>query len=89
MTSFLGLALPFPARNFWTELLLLIVMSCVDLMRIFFGTSNIFIFRNVTLYCTGMKGNLTRRIVPLLVSLVFLLPMFFGYLYLILWQTYV
>jgi len=36
----------------------------------------------------GAKGNLTERKLPLLLSLVFILPVFFGYLYLSLWQTY-
>ena len=38
---------------------------------------------------TGVKGNLPEKNVSLLVSLVFIVPIFFGYLYLVLWQTYV
>ena len=37
----------------------------------------------------GAKGNLTQRKVPLLVALGLSIPVLFGYLFFLLWQTYV
>ena len=37
----------------------------------------------------GMKGNLTERVVAVVLSLVITVPAVFGNLYLLIWQTYV
>ena len=68
-----GFVLPYPARNFWSELVLLTVCLGLDAVRLFMGA----------------KGSLTARKIPLVVSLAFVLPIIFGYLYFVLWQTYV
>ncbi|XP_003387222.1 PREDICTED: transmembrane protein 216-like [Amphimedon queenslandica] len=68
-----GLFFPYPTRNFVPELLLLVLIAALDGARIFM--------------C--MKGNLTQTILPIIVSLVILFPLFFGYLFFILFQTYV
>lgn len=44
---------------------------------------------NVDLYFLAQKGNLTERIVGVLVSILLSIPAVLGALYLILWQTYV
>lgn len=41
------------------------------------------------LYISAQKGNLTERIMGVLVSIVLSIPAVLGTLYLILWQTYV
>lgn len=68
-----GFVLPYPARNFWPELVLLFVVLGLDVVRLFMG----------------VKGSLTSRKIPVVMSLVFILPITFGYLYFVLWQTYV
>jgi transmembrane protein 216 len=68
-----SLSFPYPARNLWPELILLIFLSILDATRIFLG----------------MKGNLTGRKLPLVISIAFLFPLLVGYLYYVLWQTYV
>lgn len=35
--KYTGLALPYPTRNFWPELLLLLMLAGLDMIRIFFG----------------------------------------------------
>ncbi len=38
-----GLSLPYPARNFWPELILLLIVAVVDGIRIFLCKSSIII----------------------------------------------
>jgi len=40
-------------------------------------------------FIAGYKGNLTEHVLTVVMSLVFTITSFFGFLYLLLWQTYV
>ncbi|XP_065911596.1 transmembrane protein 216-like [Dysidea avara] len=68
-----AVVLPYPARNFWPEVVLLILLTGNEIVRLFLGT----------------MGNLTEQKFYVLLSLVFVIPAMFGYLYHLLWQTYV
>ncbi|XP_062506664.1 transmembrane protein 216-like [Corticium candelabrum] len=68
-----GTVLPYPGSNLAAEVVLLFLYAAVEACRLFFGA----------------KGNLTQRKVPLLVALGLSIPVLFGYLFFLLWQTYV
>jgi len=40
-------------------------------------------------FFAGYKGNLTEHVLALIMSLIFTITSLFGFLYLLLWQTYV
>lgn len=70
---FKGEILPYPTGILAAEVVLLFIMAALEFIRMFMG----------------MKGNLTERVVSVVVSLLLTLPSIFGCLYLIIWQTYV
>ncbi|KAG7162823.1 Transmembrane protein 216-like [Homarus americanus] len=65
--------LPYPAGNIVAEVFLLIFLGGIESVRIFMGK----------------KGNLTERIISLVLSMIFTAPSVLAMLYLLLWQTYV
>nr|XP_045593848.1 transmembrane protein 216-like [Procambarus clarkii] len=65
--------LPYPPGNIVAEVFLLVFFGSIDAVRIFMGK----------------KGNLTERIISLLISIIFTAPSVLAMLYLLLWQTYV
>jgi len=70
---FKGQTLPFPESGLLAEVILLFILGGLEYIRLFFG----------------MKGNLTERVVSVTVSLFLSLAAGVGFLYLLLWQTYV
>ena len=92
---------PYPAGSLAAEVIMLFVLALLDVIRIFTGEHvqrvdlhslivYVYCAMNEVYWCTaaGAKGNLTGRRLSLSLSLVFLLPVFFGYLYLTVWQTF-
>ncbi|KAI0236878.1 hypothetical protein LSAT2_012597 [Lamellibrachia satsuma] len=65
--------LPYPKGVFAAELLLLFVMAGLESIRLFFGK----------------KGNLTERILSVVLCVVISIPAFLGAFYNLYWQTYV
>lgn len=65
--------LPYPSGNIVSEVFLLFFLGGVEAVRIFMGK----------------KGNLTERIISLVLSIIFTAPSVLAMLYLLLWQTYV
>ncbi|CAF0964049.1 unnamed protein product [Brachionus calyciflorus] len=70
---FKGQTLPFASGVLAGEIILFIFLFLLDMFRIHFAT----------------KGNLTERIIGIIVSIVLTLPCIGGSLYLLLWQHYV
>jgi transmembrane protein 216 len=70
---FKGLTVAYPPRNLWPEIVLILVLLVVESLRLFLGT----------------RGNLAQERLTLLFSLLVCIPSLFGYLYFLLWQTYV
>lgn len=70
---FKTLVLPYPAGNVVAEVFLLLFLCGTESVRIFMGK----------------KGNLTERIISVLLSVIFSAPSVLALLYLLLWQTYV
>ncbi|XP_071827942.1 transmembrane protein 216-like [Apostichopus japonicus] len=73
MYIYKGSILPYPSQNIIGEVILLFMLAIIEGVRLFFGT----------------KGNLTEKVVHLAVSVALLLPVSFGTLFVLLWQTYV
>ncbi|XP_022294102.1 transmembrane protein 216-like [Crassostrea virginica] len=65
--------LPYADNVLPAEVILVFILAGIEALRIFFA----------------QKGNLTERIMGVLVSIVLSIPAVLGTLYLILWQTYV
>ncbi|XP_052087805.1 transmembrane protein 216-like [Mytilus californianus] len=70
---FKGESLPYAENVLPAEVILVFLLAAIEALRIFFA----------------QKGNLTERIVGVLVSILLSIPAVLGALYLILWQTYV
>ncbi|XP_066265366.1 transmembrane protein 216-like [Branchiostoma lanceolatum] len=68
-----GEVLPFPSTNLASEIVLLFLLGIIEVIRLFFGS----------------KGNLTERIISMVVSILLCLPVLFTVLFFLLWQTYV
>ncbi|XP_039289371.1 transmembrane protein 216-like [Nilaparvata lugens] len=73
MTVFKMVNLPYPNRNIVLELMIIILLCCIQYARIFLGR----------------KGNLTQKAGPIMMSLFLTIPSFLSVVYLLLWQTYV
>ncbi|KAK8737775.1 hypothetical protein OTU49_004234 [Cherax quadricarinatus] len=71
--AFKTFVLPYPPGNIVAEVFLLIFFGATESVRIFMGK----------------KGNLTERIISLVMSIIFTAPSVLAMLYLLLWQTYV
>ena len=65
--------LPYPNGNFATEVIIFILLSCVEWMRLYMAR----------------KGNLTDSWPPMIASLLLNVPSVLGVLYFLLWQTYI
>jgi transmembrane protein 216 len=65
--------LPYPTGTVISEFLLLLFLCCIEFVRI----------------CMGRKGNLTERVLPVLVSIGLTIPSILGVVYFLIWQTYV
>lgn len=65
--------LPYPFNNIILEVSILLLLCCVEYIRIYLGR----------------KGNLTVTSLPLIISNFLLCPSVTGIIYLLLWQTYV
>ncbi|CAH1794529.1 unnamed protein product [Owenia fusiformis] len=68
-----GETLPFPPSALGGEVTLLFILAGIEAIRIFFG----------------QKGNLTERMVAVVLCIALSIPSLFGALYFLLWQTYV
>ncbi|KAK2154934.1 hypothetical protein LSH36_253g02073 [Paralvinella palmiformis] len=68
-----GLILPYASGILAAEIILLFLLLGLEVLRIFFGR----------------KGNLTERVISVVVSLVLTIPSVFGSIYILIWQTYV
>lgn len=64
---------PFESGILLTECLIFIFLFLIEYMRIFFGR----------------KGNLTRKETSIIVSILLTIPSGLGFLYILLWQSYV
>ncbi|KAI8518990.1 transmembrane protein 216-like [Branchiostoma floridae] len=73
MFVYKGQVLPFPSTNLASEIVLLFLLGIIEVIRLFFGS----------------KGNLTERIISMVVSILLCLPVLFTVLFFLLWQTYV
>lgn len=73
MYIYKGSVLPYPSQNIIGEVILLVMLAIIETVRLFLGR----------------KGNLTEKLVHLAVSLALVLPVLFGALFILLWQTYV
>lgn len=67
------LNLPYPNGNSMTEIIIFILLSCVEWMRLYMAK----------------KGNLTDSWPPMIASLLLNVPSVLGVLYFLLWQTYI
>ncbi|XP_060069668.1 transmembrane protein 216-like [Ylistrum balloti] len=70
---FKGETLPYADNVLLAEVILLFVLAAIEALRIFFA----------------QKGNLTEKIVGVIVSIMLSIPAILGALFLLLWQTYV
>ncbi|XP_074662257.1 transmembrane protein 216-like [Tubulanus polymorphus] len=68
-----GEILPFATNVLPAEVVLLLIWTIIEAMRIFLG----------------QKGNLTERMITVVLSIVMLVPSVLGVVFLIIWQTYV
>ncbi|XP_064627134.1 transmembrane protein 216-like [Lineus longissimus] len=68
-----GEMLPFANGILVAEVIILFLITILEIIRIFLG----------------QKGNLTERMVAVILSLVISIPVLIGIIYLLLWQTYV
>ncbi|XP_065843224.1 transmembrane protein 216-like isoform X2 [Oscarella lobularis] len=73
MFVYKGAVLPYSNATLAAEIILLVLYAGVEGCRLFIGA----------------KGNLTQRKLPLFVALALAVPVLFGYLFFLLWQTYV
>lgn len=73
ITVFKMVNLPYPNRNIVLELMITLLLCCIEYARVFLGR----------------KGNFTKKVAPLVMSLFLTVPSSLGVVYLMLWQTYV
>ncbi len=68
-----GEMLPYPNAALPSELILLFFMGVIEYIRLFFG----------------QKGNLTERVIAVVLCIFLSIPSVFGAVYMLIWQTYV
>ncbi|KAL5010936.1 hypothetical protein ScPMuIL_013241 [Solemya velum] len=71
--AFKGESLPYATNVLPAEIILVFILAGLEALRIFFAR----------------KGNLTERIVGVVISILLSIPSLLGVLFLLLWQTYV